>query len=460
MYHGSVFGTLVSMKRSLWIGLASLLIFNGILLESALIEAERTCEVGEALVCYDQNKSAYYIEPDARIIVQVPTQEFGDALIKLWDAQHPDHLGALSVSVDGDMNQDVRYLSLQQAAFSYDQTRTIESPNRIHYRDDIAVELNLEMTHFIPMSAEGFAFLTNVDALTEAGLSLDDVNQDHLIDAVDTFEKIQTLFKENTLNKPILIFSLSEPYAFYPFLTASGWQLFKENDGKAPGFEKSSFLDSLRWIQSLNQVHWNDSEDNQASVYAWDFAEGLQNGNFIFNIVGSWMFVKEKETQVEANWKLSVFPSMNEENPSLSSFLTSVKGYVINANSSYPSASHEAIRIIRSLEGMQAFVDATTEIPLSTHDQLSQLTFSDETKGEFAHSFMHSRSEPIIAFSEQTTLSAFKLYYEIPLMQSIHKLWNGELSPEEAQIQIAMDSDAWLFGHLTQDKELKSLESK
>lgn len=454
-----VFGKLVSMKRSLWIGLASLLIFNGILVESALIEADRSCEVDEATVCYDQNLSSYYIEPNASISVEVPTVEFGDALIQLWNTHHPDHLNALKVSLN-DSNADLRYVSVRQAAYTYDQLRPIEQTETFNYRIDLATELNTSETRFIPMSGEGFAFLTNLTALTEANLALEDANRDGLIDSVDTFEKIQSVFKDKAMEKPTLIFSLAEPYAFYPFLTASGWRLFEENDAQFPGFEKTSFLESLRWIQSLNQMNWNANEDNKASSYAWDYAEALQEGNFVFNIVGSWMFVKEKETKLQANWSLSVFPKKDDESPNLSAFLTQVKGYVINVNSLYPSASHEVLRLVRSVEGLQAFVDTTSEIPLANTDRLAQLNFTDETKGEFAQAFMHSRSEPVIAFSQKNTLSAFNLYYELPLMPLLQRMWNGELSPEETQIQVAMASDAWLFSHLTQEKELTSLESK
>ena len=40
---------------------------------------------------------------------------------------------------------------------------------------------------------------------------------------------------------------------------------------------------------------------------------------------------------------------------------------------------------------------------------------------------------------------AIRLYYEIDLESSIHKLWNKEITKEEAQIELATQADTWIM---------------
>lgn len=449
------------MKRSLIIGLASLVVMNGILLQGATLQAQRTCEVGEADVCYDYNLKAYAIEPEAVVSVQVENAAYGDALVALWNQKHPDHAGALSYQLlEAGSSADLEYLSLSQAAFRHDDAAEILPGGDFAVPSTLASELNATSLTYLPMSGDGFAFLTNLDRLDALAIAKDDIDQDGRIDAVDSIAKIQTLFKDQAALASTLIFSLNEPYVFYPFLTGSGWQIFGENDAKSPGFEKDTFLQSLATLESMSQYDWNGSADNDSSQYTWDYTSALENGDFAFNIVSSWMFVEEKQAKLEAHWQVGAMPVLDEEGIDPSPFLTNVMGYQLSKKSLYPSAAHEALRLMRSPEGLQAYVDATQRIPLGSKELITALTYANATQGQFALAFTKSRTEPLIAFEERTSLPAFTLFYQIELMPILQNLWDHNLTPQEAQIQIMMASDAWLFEHLNAESERSAHESQ
>lgn len=449
------------MKRSLVVGLGSLILLNATLLYHAAYTDANTCTEGEALVCYDNTLRAYYIEENAQVSVQVETPEYGEALVALWNLNHPERTDVLSYSVvSEEQESDLRFITQTQAAYEFDQLSTLDMSALKYELDLISPELNQTGIHFLPTSAEGFAFITNQTKLETLGVDLSDSNQDNLIDAIDTFDKIQALQSTATNDQNSFVFSLIEPYSFYPFLTASGWQLFDSHDALDPGFEDATFLESLTFIQSLSYVDWNGLQDNVASNYDFAYSEALKSDDFIFSMVSTWMFAEDYQAQTSSTWRVSSFPSLHQEGSALSPFLREVKGYVLSTSSLYPSASHEVLRLIQSTEGLQAFVDNTQLIPLSSKTQLNQLSLDQGLRKYFALAFTTARSEPLIAFENNVALSAFNLYFEIELMPKIQALWNGELSVEETRNQIAMASDAWLYQHQSIESEVQINESK
>jgi arabinogalactan oligomer/maltooligosaccharide transport system substrate-binding protein len=442
------FGTLGSMKRSFYIGLSGLILMNAMILGTAMVTEANTCRVGEAPVCYDRSLDAYAIEPEAHVSVQVLNADHGEALVKLWNDTHPQQPGVVSYTLvnDGQVS-DIRYLSQEQAAFEYETLYPLEDTENIDFPLTISPELNTPDVTFIPMAGEGFAFVTNKSALETLGVVWEDVDKDNLIDSLSDFESIISTQARWTTDKQKLVFSMSEPYAFYPFLSAGGWEIFSSYDGYAPGFEQAEFLESLRFIDALSQVNWNNSETNTADTYVWDFSESLKADDFLFNIVSSWMYLETYQSRNGSEWMVSRFPSMNAQSEPLSPFLSEVRGYSISKETVFPSAAHEVMRLIRSDLGIQVFVDTTTEIPLASKEVLDKTVFTNNLRAQYAQAFIHSQSEPLIALVNQPNIPAFRLYLEIELMPTIRSLWNQEITPEEAQIQIAMASDAWLFQH-------------
>lgn len=435
------------MKKSIWIGLAILISINGFMLMYAKSTADRTCEEGEALVCFDENKVAYHIEENAHVNVEVVNAEYGEALVQLFNDKYPAFSGAVTYTVGSSTDSDIKYVSIIQALFKMNDWYELEDSEHFNTLDKVASEINYSTDLFVPMNGDGFAFITNLDRLTEFEISTEDLNNDGLVDAVDDFTKIQTVFQDQTSSSYIMHLSLNEPYVFYPFLTAGGWKLFEENSAYAPGFEKDSFLESLTFIENISKYKWNGTEALPSSEYDWDYVSAMEKNDFVFSLVASWMFVDSLEAKIEGNWKVSHLPSMDSESSVLSPLLTNVSGYVIKKDVKYPSLAHEVLRLIRSTKGISAFMSNTSLIPLAPLNVLNQTQMEDNTKLEFAKALSYGQTEPLIAFENDPTLSAYSLYYGIDIMPIIQRLWDGEISAYQAQIEICTRSDTWLYQH-------------
>jgi len=125
--------------------------------------------------------------------------------------------------------------------------------------------------------------------------------------------------------------------------------------------------------------------------------------------------------------------------------LTEVLGYSINNTTLYPSAAHELIRLMYSLDGLQEKVNNDGRILLSDKETLDGINFINTTQKQFAYAFLESESEPLSAVEDYPNLLAIRLFYEIDLESSIQRLWNKEITVEEAQIEIASKSDQWII---------------
>lgn len=435
------------MKHSVYLGLSILISINALILSYAQVTADRTCEEGEALVCFDENDMAFHVEENASISVEVLTDEYGQALVQLWNEKYPNHENALTYVVGSSEDADIKYLSMSSALFKSEEWMSLENKDKFNVLDKVATELNYNHLVFVPMAADGFAFISNIDKLSEQEIVMDDLDNDYLIDAVDSFTEIQAQFKDKQVDFNIMRLSLNEPYVFYPFLTAKNWEIFADNNAYDPGFEDASFLESLKFIESLSTYPWNGQSTQLSEAYQWDYITAMEHNDFAFSIVATWMFVDALEEKIEGNWQISHFPSYTEEDDALSPLLTNVYGYVLKQDVTYPSMAHEVLRMIRSIDGIEAFFTSTSVIPLYPTNKYHLLDLENNTRLQFSQALSYGQTEPIIAFENDLTQSAFSLYYEIEIMPIIRRLWDQEITAEEAQIEICMKSDEWLYQH-------------
>ena len=432
------------MKKGFYLGLVSLLIFNASMISYAYYTEEAKCYFEADLVCYDLALNQYLIEPEAQVRVQVLNEAHQEAYQALWAAYHPDAVDVVEFVVDEDA--DIVLLDLHQAAMSIEDLFPMDFRLKAHLLKDIAPELNYEALFFIPMHGKGFALLSNLSALEAMGFDFVDENQDFLHDQFETFEAIfaaqenfDTYFYQWGL-------SLQEPYAFYPYFTAYGWSLFPQHQGYEPGFHEPSFLEALRFIQTLATYPWLPQEDQRAAAHQWDFDAMLEQDRFLFTQVAEFMFLDEHHQQHTSEWVISRFPAIEGQTP-LQPFLYEVMGYALNASAEFPSAAHEVLRVMMGIEGLQAYVTHSQQALLRPKVILDQIVFEHPFTQQFAYAHQYARSEPLIALSNTPTTVAFRLYFDMDIMAIIRRLWDQEISPEQAQIEIAFASDAWLNNH-------------
>lgn len=442
---GGGFGTLIWMKKPLIIVSSIVFLLTTFLYVFAINNGFRACNLDIDKVCFDEELGQYQIEENAILTIVVENAEYGDALSRLWSQSHPEANGITYVLESDSSNSDLMYLSQNDAALAFESLYLLDK-NIINDVPYLSAELNLAGNTFLPLIGEGFAFITNKTELERLVGSWVDENNNSLHDSFESYESIINNHMNWETDKRKLVLSLNEPFTLYPYLTSNGWRIYEDYTSYYPGFEKESFLESLRFIELLSSVNWNQTESNLALDYTWDFPNVLYDDSFLFSQVASWMYVEEMDLKHESEWIISAFPKALESSENeLQTMLTRVEGYSINKNSLYPSAAHELLRIMYSSEGLQAKLNHGKGVVLSKKENLDLLSFRNDINKQFSYAFLEAQSEPLLAVEDYPSHLAIRLFYEIELESTIQRLWNKEITAEEAQIEIAIKSDAWIM---------------
>lgn len=398
--------------------------------------ADDTCITDGLTICFDTNQNAFKTEAHAHVVMVVPTAEYGQAVENFWDWYHPQLAGRVTtvLAAEATGNEDVYYLSQRQAGQLYDQLYPMHAVLAKNVVLSQAGVLNHADLRYLPISAEGFAMIVNTTRLELAGVDLKDSDEDGRIDSLASFEQILAMAPLwETLNVNAFPLALNEAYALYPFLTAGGFELFASHQATEPGFESEQLRVGLRLIQALSTINWNHSATNAASTYTWRYEEALDEDDFVFSLAGTWMKVSEYDHRHSTSWQIIPFPTF--EGHTLKPWIRT-SGLAINANTHYPSAAHELIRILKSIKGFQLLIDHTDRIPLVDSTTLSYLTFTDRHTREFAVAMQSAISEPIIAFDFDPSLLAMELYSRMNVVDPIQALWDGTIDTVEAQTRL------------------------
>jgi arabinogalactan oligomer/maltooligosaccharide transport system substrate-binding protein len=360
----------------------------------------RTCSLDLDKVCFDKELGQYQIEEDAILTIVVENAAYGDAISWLWSELHPEANGITYILESDESYSDLLYLSQNDAALAHESLYFLDS-NIIYYVPNLSADLNLAGNTFLPLIGEGFAFITNKTELERIVGPWVDENNNNLHDTLESYESIINNHMNWETDKRKLVLSLNEPFTLYPFMTSNGWRIYEDYTSYYPGFEKESFLESLRFIELLSSVNWNKTESNLASDYTWDFPNVLYDDSFLFSQVASWMYVEEMDLKHESEWLISAFPKALESSKNeLQTMLTRVEGYSLNKNSLYPSAAHELLRIMYSHDGLQAKLNHGKGVLLSNKENLDLLSFRNDTNKQFSYAFLESQSEPLLAVED------------------------------------------------------------
>ncbi|MHC1735193.1 MAG: hypothetical protein AB9921_05915 [Erysipelotrichaceae bacterium] len=445
------------MKLNRRLSILSLTAALAVLVIGCTLTSTKTCVPDGTKVCFDKTKQTYRIEDGAKIVVEVPTKEYGDRLVALFDATHQETPGLLSYvvgNVSSDITPDLKFMSQNEAALNYASLLVLdESMNDLLLNNlqwDKSEEVNLEGLRFVPMSATGFTFVYDETVLNDLGVSLEDVDADGLPDAIDTVDEITTVaskyLAQDVKRTYTSVFPLAfnEALSFYPFLTAGGWEIFPEDIATEPGFETPEFLEALTLIEKLGASTIVAQRPVDPVKLVWQFDQVLSGKEFLFSMASEWMYVEAYENRTKHNVRYARFPALEDQ---ILTPLVSVEGYVIQ-NTAYPSAAHEVLRVIREVESLNAFT-ATVKKTLLVHPTLvDQVTYPDAKQQELAKAYVHSQSFPLIALEGNPKVLGFTMYRQMEILPVLKRLFLQEITAEQAQNEIVLLSIDWISNNL------------
>ncbi|WP_308560057.1 hypothetical protein [uncultured Holdemania sp.] len=254
-----------------------LLISMGVMLMLGGCAKEKPCVAENGIVCYDEENQRYQIEDGARIRVMVENEAYGQALINLWDAEHPEQTGVIEPIVVQNFDAatwlgyktDIALLWSNDAAQILNNFMPVQPDLEVMIQEHVPQQfgelLNLEGLRYVPMSYYGLVFSTNVTMLNEMGYDSTDENGDGLVDAFDSFEELMALAEEwggieriyyDRAVTAVFPFALSELWASMVFFSADQFRFFATYEALRPGMETDEFLETLKFLRAMGEYPW------------------------------------------------------------------------------------------------------------------------------------------------------------------------------------------------------------
>ncbi len=417
------------------------------------ILSPKPCASDGTRVCLIKNTGMFAIEDKAKVTLKVPDKAYGDAILALFAAKHPENKDVLSVvvnTINGDPLPDIDYLTQNEAALRYASLigidETLKKLWEKNLQWDKSSELNKDDLRFIPMSGSGFSFIYDATVLARLNVDLKDTDLDGLPDGIDTMEEVKAValkyIAENKQRTYTSVFPIqfNEALSFYPLLTIGGWRMFPDHTATLPGFDTPEFLKALKNISDLGSSSDIKDDKIDPAKLIWQFDQILTDQEFLFSMASDWMFVEAFETRTKQDVRNARFPSVGNVIPSP---LLNVAGFSVNTKVN-PSAISEVLRIIRSPEGLAAFAKIPATTLLADPSLLATLKFDTQKQKDLALTYVHSMSIPLVALEGNPTVLGFTMYRQIAILPIVKKVFLGEISPEEAQTAIAKLAKDWI----------------
>ncbi len=414
-------------------------------------------------------KGKLNIEPDAKIRLGLDNDNWGRAVVELWNATYPEYAGVIEFSnmgaagatdviglqqgdapdvcfvVDGELSRQLQSLSDLPEAIANVAAKVSQEP--------FYSNANKNKTCYVPIAYDGMAFSWNKTMMEALGMDTTDANNDGLPDAYDTWEKIfawsaslkkRPVYKDKEINV-VFPMSLGNQWSMYSSFTAAGWEIYSEGDPTKPGFEKQSFLDAFDFIKAAADarisVEVNGILTPGASM-SWRWDDFLNADLSPFGLIGTWHDVNTAEKDTGDDFKFSRMPTWKGQQ--LTPFVKT-KGFVINGFTKYPLACAELLKLMLSKAGMQTMIDNSSYIPvLKAKAPITPDYSNNENMKEMSSAFAHCYPEPSMNLPNNKAMPCMNVYYDIQIEQSYYDVWDGKKSAKQAQSEIVTNAAAWL----------------
>jgi arabinogalactan oligomer/maltooligosaccharide transport system substrate-binding protein len=422
--------------------------------------------------CWDATARQFRFEPGAVITIGMNgagAESYGVPLVEKWNRDFPELAGRVVFRAYGSVNGEdagIQGVELAQSdapdvfMMVTDEVLGREVnllPLHPYFENLIATDslpaVNAAINRRAPLllSAfwDGMSFSWNETMLRSLGVNVDrDSNNDGLPDAIDTWEKIFALdlagktYKGNEILE-IFPISLDEPWSGYSSVSAQGFVLFEEGNDK-PGFDTSEFLGGLEFIQNFSQQGENLDETGvkkAASSMFWRWDPYLNDEAYPFSLVGTWQNVASAADATGSTFRFSAMPTYqgNQLRP-----LSGTKSIGVNAFTNYPSAAQEVLRWMYTPSTMSSIVANSTYLPALQEGAFSTPVIFDPLKEQFTNGMRFNQIVPIGTLPNNTNVRIMDMYYSIGITDFYKAVWDGTLTPREAQAQVVSAAAAWL----------------
>jgi len=93
---------------------------------------------------------------------------------------------------------------------------------------------------------------------------------------------------------------------------------------------------------------------------------------------------------------------------------------------------------------METMINSSAYLPALEADAAIYPEIDSVNKEEFAAGMFYNTLEPAGALPNADTIRAMNVYYSITIEDFYRAVWDGTMTPAEAQDEIASAADAWI----------------
>lgn len=433
---------------------------------TVFVVLNRRCVADGSTICYDKDEGYFKVEADVSLKVQVESEAMGAYLVSTWDRLHPEQAGAVSYEVrplmsaaelSGGMPYDVFVVAQETASYYIDDLLAAEALGRIvdgKIPTQLQDVINQAAYYFTSNSIAGNVFVYNETLMEELGYDTSDNNQSGLPDIFDSWEAIFEQADDLTEKTELLFpFTLTDQNSIYPFLTGAGWSLFFNKDSMNPGFSSREFKDGLSLIEDFSNtalIQADEEENEEITPYngpitpldrlPWQFEDAFYNRRTLFSVLNPSDELFIQYSRGSDTYKLAPMPSYKKHTLMP---MASVTGYVIKGDIEFPSAASEIVRILRLPEGLMIYQNNSMQTIVYKFSLIDDLALEDQALIDRIRAYNYHDVPFVLALKGNPQVLARSIWKEIDIMPSLIKLYNHEISPDQAQQEIMELSERW-----------------
>jgi arabinogalactan oligomer/maltooligosaccharide transport system substrate-binding protein len=410
-----------------------------------LVACSNGCELNGNNVCFNEETDTYLLEPGTKLTMAVEEADYGEAIVELWNVTYPEFKDSVDYVIYDNMDVNEFYdnpvdLPILWDAYAVsieEQFRPLSSYLVDEVDGKIAKNFKLHTKDYkyLPMSAIGSVFITNLTYLENNGIDVNDSNKDGLVDALDTFEEVRDLGMETKMHLYI------DDYYTSFVISTNGFKLFDDHNPYVSGFDTLEFLEAMDTTYQLADII--GEVDN--FIYPTDLA----SADVPFIIGLPTMMINGEEATNKVNYSFSRFPSFKSEEfyP-----LANSKGYLINNECLYPSSANALLDLIYSSKGKQLYLDNTDEYMVCL--DIENYDYHSNNRKGISKSYLNGYSGEYSSFVGNDDLMVSDMLENVKYFDIYKQVFHHIISPEKAVKILVERSNDWYIKNNLNDENV------
>lgn len=364
--------------------------------------------------CSLSKESTIELEKNASLTIEVSNLAYGKALISLWKTKYPQQKDAIKiVEAQDSFHQQFYYdiewvndgdaLSKRPYALAFDITSEYEVPS--------SLKRATLKEYFQPIQAEGMLYVYAQPMLETFSLQKEDLSDFAM------FHQPHMYYYHHGA-KQLLPLWLSR---YEPNQPTSLEDIFLDDE----------FLTCIQDMKALYEKLQLEDDPYHTSTF---FREGYMSGLLPSKEIPKQPYYASQQLHIQS------MPSYQDED---NAPFVDTYGFMINKDCPYPNCAKAFMNMVRSKEGLQAYLDYGDGVAILKEEDIQHVHIFDSLKKEMIAAMNHSRLWNMGVIKEKPSIHYKDLYLKTDIVSIMQNGIVAKKSAKTIQKEIHAYSKAW-----------------